>query len=225
LEQRGRETVGKVKPSVVNQEDFIRVKSDVSRGKSPKGREKLRRRDEIEANQVSAIRKSQRGHCENWWGKMSRVLRNPHLRKALPRRVWMNGSPKAARITRRKKREKNTKLSIQEQWKPPCESIIKINFDGAFDVHQARSGFGVVARNSSGEMLASMVVCHRAIPSLFAAEAHACYQALRLGVCLGLDSIVIEGDSLTIIKKCRSDRRDNGDWDHYCKCSTLQGAF
>ncbi|MBA0625088.1 hypothetical protein Godav_010328 [Gossypium davidsonii] len=87
---------------------------------------------------------------------------------------------------------KNTKLSIQEQWKPPCESIIKINFDGAFDVHQARSGFGVVARNSSGEMLASMVVCHKVIPSLFAAEPHACYQALRLGVRLGLDSIVID---------------------------------
>ncbi|MBA0567138.1 hypothetical protein Golob_011894, partial [Gossypium lobatum] len=64
-------------------------------------------------------------------------------------------------------------------------------------------------------MLALMVVCHKAIPSLFAAEAHACYQALRLGVHLGLDSIVIEGDSLTIIKKCRSDRRDNEDWDHY----------
>ncbi|MBA0776546.1 hypothetical protein Gotri_011529 [Gossypium trilobum] len=145
LEQKGRETVGKAKPSVVNQEDSVRVK---------KGKE--------------------------------------------------------------------YQLSIQEQWKPPCESIIKINFDGAFDVHQARLGFGVVARNSSGEMLASMVVCHKTIPSLFAAEAHACYQALRLGVRLGLDSTVIEGGSLTIIKKCRSDRRDNGDWDHYCKCSTLQ---
>ncbi|MBA0730993.1 hypothetical protein Golax_004565 [Gossypium laxum] len=116
------------------------LRSDVSRGKNPKEREKLRRRDEIEVNQVSAIQKSQRGHCENGWERMSR----------------------------------------------------------------ARSGFGVVARNSSGEMLASMVVCHKAIPSLFAAEAHACYQALRLGVRPGLDSIVIEGDSLTIIKKCRS---------------------
>lgn len=33
-------------------------------------------------------------------------------------------------------------LNIQEQWTPPCESIVKINFDGAFDVYQARSGFG-----------------------------------------------------------------------------------
>ncbi|KAH1091541.1 hypothetical protein J1N35_018798 [Gossypium stocksii] len=75
LEQRGRETVGKAKPSVVNQEDSIRekleygkvnditpcvemykrvgrleLKRDESRGKSPKGREKLRRQDEIEVN-------------------------------------------------------------------------------------------------------------------------------------------------------------------------------
>ncbi|KAH1091532.1 hypothetical protein J1N35_018789 [Gossypium stocksii] len=84
LEQRGRKTMGKAKPSVMNQQDSVReklecgqvnditpcvemykrvgrleLKRDESRGKSPKGREKLRRQDEIEVNQVSAIRKSQ----------------------------------------------------------------------------------------------------------------------------------------------------------------------
>lgn len=65
-----------------------------------------------------------------------------------------------------------------------------------------------VARNSSGEILALMVVCDKVTLSLFAAEAYVCYQALRFGVRLGLDSVVIEGDSLKMIKICRSDRRD-----------------
>ncbi|MFQ6655695.1 hypothetical protein Gotur_026137 [Gossypium turneri] len=44
LEERGRETVGKAKPRVVNHEDSIRAKSsDVSRGKSPEESERLRR--------------------------------------------------------------------------------------------------------------------------------------------------------------------------------------
>ncbi|MFQ6651926.1 hypothetical protein Gotur_024046, partial [Gossypium turneri] len=43
----------------------IESRSDVSRGKSPEKRERLRRRDEIEANQVSAIQRTQRGRCEN----------------------------------------------------------------------------------------------------------------------------------------------------------------
>ncbi|MBA0596682.1 hypothetical protein Gorai_013492, partial [Gossypium raimondii] len=44
-------------------------------------------------------------------------------------------------------------------------------------------------------MLTSMVVCHKVIPSLFAAEAHACYQVLRFGVRLGLDSITHSSSS------------------------------
>ncbi|MBA0756176.1 hypothetical protein Gogos_022254, partial [Gossypium gossypioides] len=49
------------------------LKSDISRGKSLERRKKLRRRDATEVNQVSAIQKSQRGCCENGWGRMSRA--------------------------------------------------------------------------------------------------------------------------------------------------------
>ncbi|KAH1096345.1 hypothetical protein J1N35_013266 [Gossypium stocksii] len=56
----------------------VQVRSDGSRGKSPERREKLRRQIEIEANQVSVIQESQRGRCENGWGRMSRVrVRSP----------------------------------------------------------------------------------------------------------------------------------------------------
>lgn len=100
--------------------------------------------------------------------------------------------------------EKHTKSIGQEKWRPPISKSIKINFDGAFDLHQARSGPGVVAGNSSGEILVLKVVLHKAISSKFAAEAHACFQAILLGLHLDLELVIIEGDSMTTIKKCKS---------------------
>ncbi|KAH1108583.1 hypothetical protein J1N35_012351 [Gossypium stocksii] len=67
-----------------------------------------------------------------------------------------------------------TRSGEQKSWKPPVESYIKINFDGAFDLQQNRSGSGVVARNSLGEILASKSVIHSSVLSLFAAETLAC---------------------------------------------------
>ncbi|MBA0811240.1 hypothetical protein Gohar_003162, partial [Gossypium harknessii] len=46
------------------------------------------------------------------------------------------------------------------------------------------------------------------VPSPFAAEAHACLQAIQLGIHLGLESVIIEGDSMTTIKKCSSENPD-----------------
>ncbi|MBA0854486.1 hypothetical protein Goshw_000576 [Gossypium schwendimanii] len=66
----------------------------------------------------------------------------------------------------------------------PCDPFIKISFDRAFDPHQARSNSEVVARNSSGEILAS------------------------LGLRFGLEFVMIEGDSLTTIKKAKSVSKD-----------------
>ncbi|MFQ6647390.1 hypothetical protein Gotur_021248 [Gossypium turneri] len=48
LEQRGRETVGKVKPSIVNQEDSVRVKT-VRVKKRRKPRQKSRRKGKAKA--------------------------------------------------------------------------------------------------------------------------------------------------------------------------------
>ncbi|MBA0688469.1 hypothetical protein Goari_006256, partial [Gossypium aridum] len=66
-----------------------------------------------------------------------------------------------------------SKRTVHETW-----ILGKINFDGAFDPHQARSGSEVVARNSSEEIMASMTICHKCV--------------------------TIEGNSLTIIKKAKS---------------------
>lgn len=93
------------------------------------------------------------------------------------------------------------KETVAIEWCPPNGSDIKVNFDAAFDEAQALSASKVVARNSSGEILASKTMVHRGVASSFAAEAHTCLQAILLGKRKGFSLVAIEGDSVSIIKK------------------------
>lgn len=71
---------------------------------------------------------------------------------------------------------------VPKLWEPPCDPFVKINFDGAFDLHQAKSACRLVVRNFLGAILASMAICHKRISSPFTTEAQACAQTLRLGI-------------------------------------------
>lgn len=53
--------------------------------------------------------------------------------------------------------------------------------------------------------------------SSFAAEALACLEAVKLGRDLGLVNAILEGDSLTVVKKCLSDEEDRSELCAYIK--------
>ncbi|KAG8485529.1 hypothetical protein CXB51_018891 [Gossypium anomalum] len=89
-----------------------------------------------------------------------------------------------------------------KKWKHPPGQLIKINFNGAFDEHNQQSASGIVARNSEGLVLLSCTKLHHRVPSTFAAEALACRKATRIGLDMQGKEIIIEGYSLSIIKKC-----------------------
>ncbi|KAK5774837.1 hypothetical protein PVK06_042699 [Gossypium arboreum] len=61
------------------------------------------------------------------------------------------------------------------------------------------------------EVLASKTTVHTDIFSSFAAEANACLQAIKVRRDLGLNHVIIEGDSLTVIKKVQSQKRDRSE--------------
>ncbi|XP_073355376.1 uncharacterized protein [Aegilops tauschii subsp. strangulata] len=48
---------------------------------------------------------------------------------------------------------KDVKAKSNTRWRPPPDDIIKLNVDGAFNAGDARAGWGVVARNSHGNIL------------------------------------------------------------------------
>ncbi|MBA0854582.1 hypothetical protein Goshw_002119 [Gossypium schwendimanii] len=87
--------------------------------------------------------------------------------------------------------QKHTRSQVQAKWRPSLGANVKINFDAAFDIKQARSGSGVVTRNTSGEILALKLTLHRAVLTPFAREVYTCLQAVLLGVHLGLESVTI----------------------------------
>ncbi|KAA3483188.1 reverse transcriptase [Gossypium australe] len=90
------------------------------------------------------------------------------------------------------------------RWQHPPYQTVKINFDGAFDMKEHLSASGVVVRDNEGSVIVSKSRLHEKVASAFAAEALACRDAIQLGIDMQKEEVIIEGDSLTVIKKCRN---------------------
>ncbi|KAG8500953.1 hypothetical protein CXB51_002956 [Gossypium anomalum] len=93
-------------------------------------------------------------------------------------------------ITLSRKEKLPGRLIGPEQWPPPDGCCLKINFDATFHAPSRTSCAGVVVS--------------RNIPSIFAAEAIAYLQVVCLGLALRFSDVVVEGDTLTVIRKANS---------------------
>ncbi|KAL4385770.1 hypothetical protein GQ457_15G007970 [Hibiscus cannabinus] len=96
--------------------------------------------------------------------------------------------------------------SCDSFWQAPPELVVKFNFDSAFSSRSATTG--VVGRNSLGLLMASCSIQHKNVADAFMAEALACRQAVWFAKELGFSRVIIEGLSLTVIKKLNSDAVD-----------------
>ncbi|KAK5803400.1 hypothetical protein PVK06_031045 [Gossypium arboreum] len=94
------------------------------------------------------------------------------------------------------------------KWSYPPREFVKINFDGAYDTTYHKSASGVVVRNEEGLVLFSCSEIHHGVFSAFATEAIACRKAVQVGVELQWQKMIIDGDSLTIIKKYATKSQD-----------------
>lgn len=57
-------------------------------------------------------------------------------------------------------------------------------------------------------------------------EGHACFQALLLGLQLRLPIVIVEGDAMTIIKKCKTDHQDKSEVEAIIrKIQQMKGGF
>ncbi|KAA3477308.1 reverse transcriptase [Gossypium australe] len=88
------------------------------------------------------------------------------------------------------------------KWRNPPGQSIKINFDAAFEERSRLSASGIVVRDSSGSVLLSSTALHKDVDSAVVAEAIACRRASQIGLNINQEVVIIEGDSLSIIKKC-----------------------
>ncbi|KAK8685358.1 hypothetical protein V6N13_041361 [Hibiscus sabdariffa] len=97
---------------------------------------------------------------------------------------------------------------IQAKWEAPLEDVVKVNFDSAFSHQTLQSVSGVICRDNAGSILAACSLPHKYVRDAFMAEALSCQQAVMSAWELGFTRVILEGDSRTVIQKCKSELID-----------------
>ncbi|KAK8487054.1 hypothetical protein V6N13_016276 [Hibiscus sabdariffa] len=99
-------------------------------------------------------------------------------------------------------------VSYESSWQAPCRSVVKFNFDAAFDPSSRSATTGVIGQNSLGLIVATCSFPHRSVADAFVAKAYACRQAVLYAKELSFSRVIVEGDSSSVIKKLNSDISD-----------------
>ena len=94
--------------------------------------------------------------------------------------------------------------SIGDVWKPPPNSIFKLNFDAAVFVEAKRTGFGAIIWNDKGEVMAAMSTSGPPVSSSEEAKLLACRKAVEFAIDAGFSELVIEGDNSNVMKALSS---------------------
>lgn len=92
---------------------------------------------------------------------------------------------------------------LVNRWIPPPTTVVKANFDASFNQAESRSSTRVAFRDKKGEILVSAGFIHTQVRSVFEAKALACWDTVKLGVNLRYQKLIVEGDYLSVIKKCK----------------------
>ncbi|KAF5468375.1 hypothetical protein F2P56_012531 [Juglans regia] len=91
-------------------------------------------------------------------------------------------------------------------WQALPLAWIKLNWDSAVDKVRGLVGVGVVVRNSSGNIIATLRTKKHLYPDPLLDEAFRALKMVQFGLELGLTHIIIEGDSLQVINNLRRDK-------------------
>ncbi|XP_065616451.1 uncharacterized protein LOC136061926 [Quercus suber] len=94
------------------------------------------------------------------------------------------------------------------RWRPPQASFVKINFDGAVFCHSNSSGVGAVIRNHDGAVMASYAEKLNQAYKAEEIEALAALKAVQFVYDLGFQKVILEGDSLGLIKALKAEEHN-----------------
>ena len=89
------------------------------------------------------------------------------------------------------------------KWKPPDARSFKINFDGTIFKQENKSGIGVVIRDHTGAVTASLAQTIAPALQPIEIEAIAAARALEFGEEIGITAAVLEGDLELIINSLK----------------------
>ncbi|KAH1129809.1 hypothetical protein J1N35_001187 [Gossypium stocksii] len=94
-------------------------------------------------------------------------------------------------------------------WTPPRTNMAKGNFDATYNSHMMSSVSRIIFRDFEGYILVACTYPNTFVIDATTAEAKAYLQTVTVAEELGFRNLVIEGDSLTVIKKSKHLKRIN----------------
>ncbi|KAA3469411.1 reverse transcriptase [Gossypium australe] len=96
----------------------------------------------------------------------------------------------------------------KELWNPPDIGFIKLNFDETFQNDSRTFTTAVLAKNPEGEVVGAKTYLFEDVVDTFVAEVRACERAILFAVEMGFRRLLVEGDSLSVIKKLKTKGED-----------------
>lgn len=102
--------------------------------------------------------------------------------------------------------------SADQRWKAPPVDFVKINWDAAVDSVNRRMGIGVIVRDHTREVIATISAPKNYITAPDIAEAVAALKAVTFCRERGLSKVVLEGDALQVVTALNS---STGNWSSY----------
>jgi ribonuclease HI len=95
--------------------------------------------------------------------------------------------------------------TVGQQWRKPPVGVVKINWDAGVAKATSKMGVGVIARDSTGQVLASMCTTMPFITDPTVAEAVAAWRAVQFCIEHDFQDIFLEGDALEIVQALHQD--------------------
>jgi ribonuclease HI len=92
----------------------------------------------------------------------------------------------------------------QVKWRPPLFGRYKLNWDVALDFKNKLMGIGVVVRDHHGEIMAALRRRETCSPEPVQAESAGALVAAEFSRDLGLQDLILEGDSSSVVSALRS---------------------
>ncbi|XP_059438559.1 uncharacterized protein LOC132171289 [Corylus avellana] len=89
---------------------------------------------------------------------------------------------------------------VMQSWKKPPYGVINLNWDSAIDKEGQKMGIGIIARDHNGDIYAAFVVSRQYIIDPTTDEALAAWKMAQLYVPMGLNDVMLEGDSLEVVQ-------------------------
>ncbi|XP_050245997.1 uncharacterized protein LOC126694011 [Quercus robur] len=85
-------------------------------------------------------------------------------------------------------------------WRPLDGSTYKLNFDAAVFLDSSASGVGVMIKNASGQVMATLSSRGLTVMDSEEAEVLACCRALEFAIEVGFSDLIVEGDNSNVMR-------------------------